>query len=33
MEINIEFNDSAFRHGISKEDIRYAFQNIGEFYA
>jgi len=27
MEIFIEFNESAFRHGISKEDISYALVN------
>ena len=27
MEVIVEFNDSAFRHGISREDIRHAFQN------
>lgn len=27
MGIVIEFNEAAFRHGISREDIRCAFQN------
>jgi len=25
MDAGIEFNESAFRHGVTKEDIRYAF--------
>jgi hypothetical protein len=27
MEIVIEFNDAAFRHGINRESIAYAIQN------
>ena len=26
MEVNIEFNEAAFRHNISREDILHAFQ-------
>ena len=26
MEINVEFNEAAFRHNISREDILHAFQ-------
>jgi hypothetical protein len=37
MGVIVEFNESAFRHGISKEDILHAYRNricdtnIGEF--
>jgi hypothetical protein len=27
MEVDVEFNDAAFRHGISREDILHAFQH------
>jgi len=26
MEVNVEFNEAAFRHNISREDILHAFQ-------
>ena len=28
MEVIIEFNEAAFRHGVSREDIRYAIVNF-----
>ena len=27
MEVNVEFNEAAFRHNISREDILHAFQH------
>jgi len=27
MDVIVEFNESAFRHGISREDILYAYNN------
>ena len=26
-KLNVEFNPSAFKHGVSEEDIRFAFDN------
>jgi len=28
MDAGIEFNESAFKHGVTEEDIRYAFAHI-----
>ena len=29
MEVNVEFNEAAFRHGINRDDILHAFQHYG----
>ena len=29
MEVTVEFNEAAFRHDISREDILHAFQHYG----